>query len=38
MLTDVVSVMLDICCLSKAWWREAVLTLCQVLNRIPMDK
>jgi hypothetical protein len=37
-LTDLVNAMLDTCGLSKAWWAEAVLTSCHVLNRIPMGK
>jgi hypothetical protein len=37
-LTDLVNAMLDTCGLSKAWWGEAVLTSCHVLNRIPMGK
>jgi len=34
-LTDLVNSMLDIAGLSKAWWGEAVLTSCHVLNRVP---
>jgi transposase InsO family protein len=37
-LTDLVNAMLDTCGLSKAWWGEAVLTSCHVLNKIPMGK
>jgi transposase InsO family protein len=37
-LTNLVNAMLDTCGLSKAWWGEAVLTSCHVLNRIPMGK
>jgi hypothetical protein len=38
MLTDLVNAMLDTCSLTKAWWGEAVLNSCHVLNRIPMGK
>ena len=34
-LTDLVNAMLDTAGLSKAWWGEALLTSCHVLNRIP---
>jgi transposase InsO family protein len=34
-LTDLVNSMLDTAGLSKAWWGEAILTSCHVLNRIP---
>ena len=34
-LTDLVNSMLDTAGLSKAWWGEALLTSCHVLNRIP---
>ncbi|WVZ71715.1 hypothetical protein U9M48_020267 [Paspalum notatum var. saurae] len=34
-LTDLVNSMLDIAGLSKAWWGEAILTSCHVLNRVP---
>src|SRR6266540_4255602 len=34
-LTDLVNAMLDTADLSKAWWGEAILTVCHVLNRIP---
>jgi hypothetical protein len=34
-LTDLVNAMLDTAGLSKAWWREALLTASHVLNRIP---
>jgi hypothetical protein len=35
-LSDLVNAMLDTAGLSKAWWGEAVLTACHVLNRVPM--
>src|SRR3954462_7958723 len=34
-LTDLVNAMLDTSGLSKAWWGEAILTTCHVLNRVP---
>jgi hypothetical protein len=34
-LTDLVNVMLSTAGLSKAWWGEAILTACHVLNRVP---
>ena len=34
-LTDLVNAMLDTSGLSKAWWGEAILTACHVLNRVP---
>jgi transposase InsO family protein len=34
-LTDLVNAMLDTSDLSKAWWGEAILTTCHVLNRFP---
>jgi hypothetical protein len=34
-LLDLVNAMLDTAGLSKAWWGEAVLTSCHVLNRVP---
>ena len=34
-LTDLVNSMLDTAGLSKAWWGEALLTSCHVLNRVP---
>jgi hypothetical protein len=34
-LTDLVNAMLDTADLSKAWWGEALLTSCHVLNRVP---
>src|SRR3954467_11397913 len=34
-LTDLVNAMLDTSGLSKAWWGEAILTACHVLNKIP---
>jgi transposase InsO family protein len=34
-LTDLVNAMLDTSGLSKAWWGEAVLTSCLVLNKVP---
>jgi hypothetical protein len=34
-LTDLVNAMLDTAGLSKAWWGEALLTSCHVLNRVP---
>ena len=34
-LTDLVNAMLDTAGLSKAWWGEAILTACHVLNRVP---
>jgi hypothetical protein len=37
-LINLVNAMLDTYYLSKAWWGEAVLILCHVLNRIPMGK
>jgi hypothetical protein len=38
MLTDLVNALLDTSNLSKAWWGEAVLTSCPILNRIHMGK
>jgi hypothetical protein len=35
MLSDLVNSMLDTAGLSKAWWGEALLTACHVLNRVP---
>ena len=35
-LTDLVNAMLDTSGLSKAWWGEAILTACHVLNRVPI--
>jgi transposase InsO family protein len=37
-LTDLVNTILDCSCLSKAWWGEAILTACFVLNRVPSSK
>ena len=34
-LSDLVNVMLDTAGLSKAWWWEALLTACYVLNIVP---
>jgi hypothetical protein len=34
-LTDLVNAMLDMSGLSQAWWGEAILTACHVLNRVP---
>src|SRR3954464_11514561 len=34
-LTDLVNAMLDTAGLSKAWWGEAIMTACHVLNRVP---
>lgn len=34
-LTDLVNAMLDTSGLSKAWWGEAILTACHVLNHVP---
>src|SRR5438128_4301818 len=34
-LTDLVNAILDTAGLSKAWWGEALLTLCHILNRVP---
>ena len=34
-LTDLVNAMLDTSSLSKAWWGEAILTACHVLNKVP---
>ena len=34
-LTDLVNAMLDTSGLSKAWWGEAILTSCHVLNKVP---
>jgi hypothetical protein len=34
-LTDLVNAMLDTSGLSKAWWGQAILTACRVLNRVP---
>jgi transposase InsO family protein len=34
-LTNLVNAMLDTSGLSKAWWGEAILTACHVLNRVP---
>src|SRR3954464_9206016 len=35
-LTDLVNAMLDTSGLSKAWWGEAILTSCHVLNKVPV--
>ena len=35
-LTDLVNAMLDVSGLSKAWWVEAILTSCHVLNKVPI--
>jgi hypothetical protein len=35
MLSDLVNSMLDTAGLSKAWWGEALLTACHVMNRVP---
>ena len=35
-LTDLVNAMLDTSGLSRAWWGEALLTACHVLNRVPI--
>jgi hypothetical protein len=35
-LSDLVNTMLDTAGLTKAWWGEAELTACHVLNRVPM--
>jgi hypothetical protein len=35
-LTDLVNAMLDTSGLSQAWWGEALLTACHVLNRVPI--
>jgi hypothetical protein len=35
-LTDLVNAMLDTAGLSKEWWGEAILTVCHVLNRVPI--
>src|SRR5436190_1491859 len=37
-LTDLVNAMLDTAGLSKAWWEEALLTSCHILNRVPNKK
>jgi transposase InsO family protein len=37
-LPDLVNTMLDIAGLSKAWWGEAILIACHVLNRVSMKK
>jgi hypothetical protein len=37
-LTDLVNAMLDSSGLPKPWWREAILTACFVLNRVPSAK
>ena len=34
-LTDLVNDMLSTSGLSKAWWGEAILTSCHVLNKVP---
>jgi hypothetical protein len=34
-LTDLVNAMLSTAGLSKAWWGEAILMACHVLNRVP---
>ena len=34
-LTDLVNAMLNSAGMSKAWWGEAVLTACHILNRVP---
>ena len=34
-LSDLVNAMLDTSGLSKAWWGEALMTACHVLNRVP---
>lgn len=34
-LTDLVNAMLDTASLSKAWWGQALLTSCHVLNKVP---
>jgi hypothetical protein len=36
MLSDLVNAILDTARLSKAWWGEAVLTACHILNRVPI--
>ena len=36
-LNDLVNAMLDTSGLSKAWWGEAMLTACHVVNRVPTD-
>nr|CAD41546.2 OSJNBb0091E11.16 [Oryza sativa Japonica Group] len=35
-LTEMVNAMLDTAGLSKEWWGEAILTVCHVLNKIPV--
>jgi transposase InsO family protein len=35
-LTNLVNAMLDTSALSKEWWGEAILTVCHVLNRVPL--
>jgi hypothetical protein len=35
-LTDLINTMLDTSRLSKEWWGEAILTVCHVLNRVPI--
>ena len=35
-LTELANAMLDTSSLSKAWWGEAVLTSCHVLNKVPV--
>ena len=35
-LTDLVNAMLDTSGLSKEWWGEALMTVCHVLNRVPV--
>jgi transposase InsO family protein len=35
-LTELVNAMLDTAGLSKEWWGEAILTACNVLNKVPM--
>ena len=37
-LTDLVNAMLDTAELSKESWGEAILTVCHVLNRVPIKK
>jgi hypothetical protein len=36
-LTDLVNAMLSTAGLFKAWWGEAILTVCHVLNRVPTN-
>jgi transposase InsO family protein len=35
-LTDLVNTMLETAGLSKKWWGEAILTVCHVVNRMPI--